>query len=350
MLTQSELMMQTALLLLPALAAFCYALPQSIVTGTTVSAPQPTGEPTFTIVIPCFPGETACSPRTVTIEGRDTPEPTFGFGVPSESVAFGAGVTQTALILPRQSLVTGTTISVPVPQETFTFVIPCYPGEKSCSPRTVTLEARDPEPQTLGSVSRSASIPPTLPTTTSSKSHHHWEARQTLVGEPSRSVPIWPYSTITIVTTVTVTATAPPSSSSSPPLTTIKSNVLSSPTTPVDLTPPITTASSTGSSISRSINTDEGSSSTYSINTADASGVLSARQVLGSPTRSVLEWPYPTITITITKTITSVYVPPPTSPPSSESGTSTVPVLTVPVKKERQVLGKPTRSVSWYKY
>ena len=248
-------------LLLPALVAVCYAaaLPQSIVTETTISAP----EPTFTFVIPCIPLETNCIPRTVTIEGRDTPEPTFGFGIPSESIAFGDGVTETAIILPRQSLVTGTTISAP--QETFTVVIPCYPGESSCVPRTITLEARDSAPQSLGSVSRSAPILPT-----------------------------------------------------------------------------------------------------YSINTADTSAVLTERQVLGSPTRTVLEWPGPTITVTTTVYVTTPYVPSsisslaspfPSSALSSISEASTgtgtdasttLPVLTVPVNDKRQVLGKPTRSVIWY--
>lgn len=360
--------MHTTPLLLPALAAICYgaALPQSIVTGTTISVAD-AGEPTFTFVIPCFPLETGCSPRTVTVEGRDTPEPTFGFGIPSESIAFGDGVTETAVILPRQSLVTGTTVSVP--QETFTFVIPCYPGEKSCVPRTVTLEGRDPEPQSLGSISRSASIPPTLPTTTSTtSSKHHHSARQTLVGSPSRSVPVWPsWSTVTV--TITLTTTAQPPSST----TTYSTTFLNTTTTPLDTIsstpgskPPVTSSSSASSSASRSVNTDQGSSSTYSINTADTTGVLTERQVLGSPTRTVLEWPYPTITVTTTVYVTTTYVPPPISslaspfPSSALSSTSdattgtgtdvstSLPVLTVPVKGRRQVLGRPTRSVIWY--
>lgn len=94
--------------------------------------------------------------------------------------------------------------------------------------------------------------------------------------------------------------------------------------------------------------------------------MLTVRQVLGSPTRTVLEWPYPTvITKTITKTVTATYILPTTpvtsittqEPTTSNTNdevfpsdtSATLPVLTVPVdKKRRQILGKPTRSVIWY--
>jgi hypothetical protein len=293
--------MHTTALILPALVAVCYgaALPQSFVTGTTISAPEPTSR----FVIPCFPLETDCTPRIVTIEGRDVLEPTFGFVIPPESIALGDGITETAIILPRQSLVADTTISAP--QEALTFVIPCYSGEDSCLSRTVTLERRHPDPQSLGSVSRSASIPPTLPTTTSStSSKHHHSARQTLVGSPSTNVLVWPS-----VPTITVTVTL--------------------------------------------------------ITTAFTSGPLTERQVLGSPTRTVLEWPRPTVTVTTTMTLTTTYVSSPAwslaAPVSSSAAPITVDasswdttaasipvsVLTVPVDKKRQLLGKPTMSVTW---
>jgi hypothetical protein len=391
----SEVIMQATLLLLPALTAFCYgaALPQSFVTGTTLSAPT-SAEPTFTFVIPCLPLETGCFPRTVTIDERDTPEPTFGFGIPSESIAFGDGVTETAVILPRQSLVTGTTISVP--QETFTFVIPCYSGEESCVPRTVTLEGRDPEPQTLGSISRSASIPLILPATTSTtaQKQHHWKpkpkstidiiiategdasrsatvyARQTLVGSPSRDVPVWPPGP-SVTVTVTLTSTAQPPSSTatfSEPVTNTTSTTDTVLTTPGSK-PSVPPTTSSASGVSRSASTDQDSSSTYSVDTADITGVLTARQVLGSPTRVVLEWPYPTVTVTTTVYVTATYVPPaiwtsigPPPPATISSSTTSdestwtgaevstsLPVLTVTVAKDkRQILGEPTRSVIWH--
>jgi hypothetical protein len=132
--------------------------------------------------------------------------------------------------------------------------------------------------QTLGSVTRSASIPPTEPTTTTKKSHHSsssstkskhhtHEARQAL-GSPSRSVWEWPWPVITITDIVTVT----------------------------DILTELP-------SVGRSVNTDGGSTQTATVDSASPDSVLTARQQLGSPSRSVLESPSP-----IPTTTTSSYV------------------------------------------
>jgi len=176
-----------------------------------------------------------------------------------------------------QVIVTGTnTLSVPDSEPTWTIVIPCYDPTTSCSPRTVTVAARDEqaaasvarreaEPQVIITASRTVIIGPTpTPTTSSKKRPTHtrsaWK-RQSL-GSPSRSVD-------TPEPTTSPTSIPwwwwPP-----PPVTTV--------TVTITTVVPITTAirsTSTGDGITRTV-------------TTPLTVPINKRQVLGSPTRTVL--------------------------------------------------------------
>jgi len=273
--------MQRPLILLPALAALCYgaALPQSIVTGTnTLTAPASV----WTFVIPC--DEPGCIPQTVTLYGRDTDAtsaiivPTnlpnaIGLGSPTQTEEFGQGTTETGTILPR-----------------------------------------DPEPQGLGSVTRSET---------------YWP---------------WPWPTVTTKTeiiTVTVTETDIPTSEPlssteviSRSSTFYKRQELGSPTRSVDESP---TPTPTTSSLSWSTKPSGYTKTSYT-----TSKTVWARQELGSPTRSVDVWPpwvWPSET-TITEVITETY---------TVYGTNTIatpPSDITSLNVPRQALGSPTRTVN----
>lgn len=116
-----------------------------------------------------------------------------------------------AAIPKRQEIVSATDLGGR-PQDTYTIVVPCY-DTPECVPQTLTLEARNPVPQQIVTVSRTVIVGPTPPSSTkpSSKSTKKSTSKKPTIkptsgyptrtvsikprqvlGDPTRTVPHWP--------------------------------------------------------------------------------------------------------------------------------------------------------------
>ncbi|TAQ86799.1 hypothetical protein B7494_g4863 [Chlorociboria aeruginascens] len=345
--------MKTILSILSTLATICYgaAIPQSLVDPGTA-------DQTYTFVIPCnVPG---CSPRTVTLYGRDEPTPILG--EPSRTVDWDSGVTQTGVILPRgpEPQVIGTpTRSI--------IISPSNPWPTSASEATVTVTITKSLPPTLSpcsptEISSSASGPPT--------STAVWP-RQGL-GEPTRSIFWWPPGRQDAGTTSTNYGTASSPTSKIISSSTLKvSSADSCPTSSAILSK--TTSSSEASS---HVATSSKSSSPHGVippppptNTEtiitisrsvttyvepEEPATLVARQSLLTPSRSVIIWPWgpiptrPTVTVTETMTVTPPHIT------HSHSATTTpiifrsTSIYARNADPEAQGLGDPTWSITFW--
>jgi hypothetical protein len=242
-----------------------------------------------------------------------------------------------------QVIVTGTPIGSLPPQETFTFVIPCYPGEADCSPRTVIISPegevaaasnfkREPDPQVIVSASRTVIIGPPPPPPTSISFPIVVTVTKTATMTETKTTTEIKTKTETAALTTTVTTTVQPVCSSS--ITTSSSSIIAA-------LPP-TTSKPSPTSKSKSISEVTGSR-TVSIGN-------DKRQILGTPTRTVPLWPspdpttthsypfHPVSTVTVTITITE------SSSSYSKPGNTFTRIPTYALN-ERQVIGTLTRTV-----
>lgn len=334
--------MWSAIALLPALAVLCHgaALPQ------VIGSPIPSAKPsTYTFVIPCPPGSNGCVPRTITMVGGAEIEPMTL--LPREPQVLG-DPTRTVLL---PTSLEPTSKSHSKTKHSHTTAVSSTETSSVTSTHkhhhtTPTVDAR----QVLGSPTRTVPVAPTwsfpgwpwwpqgVVTVTVTKTITQIPDTLTTVSIPGPS----PFSPTNDYYTPGVTRTVP---ALSVPLDRRDPQVLGEPTRTVLLPTP----------------TKNPHTSRRPVTTWDD---IEERQELGSPTRTVLVSPtpdpYPTVTVTITTTYypTEPWHPWPTKPsppwwvttryPTSdpEPITRTVPPFTVPIsQRDPQVLGSPTRTV-----